>query len=162
MSNEKLLINNPKSNNSEVMSNKQIEEMARFMCGDCADYGTCKYDVCEGNIDVATDLYNAGYRKQSEGEWKDQYNGKYANPIYVCSLCGKGTLLTPYINELHNMEMTQALSPFCPNCGAKMKGGAEQSCNDCASQDGCEKATHHENYRITGCMDFKSMEEQNE
>lgn len=61
-------------------------------------------------------------REQSEGEWIDQYNGKYANPIYVCSLCGKGTLLTPYINELNNMEMTQALSPFCPNCGAKMKG----------------------------------------
>lgn len=74
---------------------------------------------------LATEAYNAGYRKQSEGEWKDQYNGKYANPIYVCSLCGKGTLLTPYINELNNMEMTQALSPFCPNCGAKMKGGAE-------------------------------------
>ena len=62
---------------------------------------------------------------QSEGEWIDQHNGKYSNPIYVCSQCRKGTLLRPHINELDNMEMAQALSPFCPNCGAKMKGGAE-------------------------------------
>lgn len=73
-------------------------------------------DTCDMFEKTADELA----RKQSEGEWIDQYNGKYANPIYVCSLCGKGTLLTPYINELNNMEMTQALSPFCPNCGAKM------------------------------------------
>ena len=59
--------------------------------------------------------------KQSEGEWVDQYNGKYDNPIYVCSLCRKGTLLTPEIDILGNMQMTQALSPFCPNCGAHMR-----------------------------------------
>jgi hypothetical protein len=70
-------------------------------------------------------LPRADIEPRSEGEWIDQYNGKYANPIYVCSVCRKGTLLTPYINELNNMEMTQALSSFCPKCGAKMKGGAE-------------------------------------
>lgn len=74
---------------------------------------------------LATALYNADYRKQKEGEWIDRYNGDFANPIYVCSVCGKGTLLKPYIDELGNMEMIQALSAFCPNCGAKMKGGAE-------------------------------------
>lgn len=61
------------------------------------------------------------YRKASEGEWVDRYKGQFANPIYVCSVCGKGTLLTPYINELGQMEMVQAFSHFCPNCGAKMK-----------------------------------------
>lgn len=37
MSKEKLLINNPKSNNSEVMSNKQINEMRSEVihCKDC-------------------------------------------------------------------------------------------------------------------------------
>ena len=42
MSNEKLLINDLKSNNSEVMSNKHIEEMAIKVicpkCGNCMTY----------------------------------------------------------------------------------------------------------------------------
>ena len=63
--------------------------------------------------------------KQSEGEWVDRYNGKYDNPIYVCSVCRRGTLIKYDINELGNMQMIQALSLFCPNCGARMKGGAE-------------------------------------
>lgn len=29
-----------------------------------------------------------------------------------------------------------------------------QSCNDCAKQSTCPKATHIENYRLDGCMDF--------
>lgn len=65
----------------------------------------------------------AGYRKQSEGEWIDFYKGKYANPLYVCSVCEKGTLLRVEGNELGQPETVQALSSFCPNCGAKMKGG---------------------------------------
>ena len=108
---------------------KQIDEMAKLICNfpQCINYNTigeCKPTECQ-IADNAEKLYNAGYRKQNEGEWKDQYNGKYANPIYVCSICGRGTLLTPHINELNNMEMVQALSSYCPNCGAKMKGGAK-------------------------------------
>ena len=30
-----------------------------------------------------------------------------------------------------------------------------QSCNDCASNTECDKATHIENYQIDGCMDFE-------
>lgn len=110
---------------------KEIEEMAKVIEEASCGYGVdgchrCEFDGTEdfscAEMRIAKALYNAGYREQVEGEWKDQYNGKYANPIYVCSICGKGTLLTPYINELNNMEMTQALSPYCPNCGAKMKG----------------------------------------
>ena len=44
-----------------------------------------------------------GYRKQSVGEWKAF---GLCNP--QCSLCHK-----------YNIEK----SDFCPNCGAKMKGG---------------------------------------
>lgn len=46
---------------------KQIEEMARTICprthgscNDCACIGLCE------NKDIATDLYNAGYRKMDE------------------------------------------------------------------------------------------------
>ena len=91
---------------------KQIEEMARFMCGDCADYGTCEYNVCEGNLDVATDLYNAGYRKQSEGE----NVATYPSSAFECSEC-----------HWQDWDLLTADSAynFCPNCGAKMKGGVE-------------------------------------
>jgi hypothetical protein len=46
-------------------------------------------------------------RKQSEGEWKKRGNEK------TCSLCN-------FIYYSNNDEWN-----FCPNCGAKMKGGEE-------------------------------------
>ena len=80
---------------------KQIEEMADII----ANLGFINY-----SNRIAEHLYNAGYRKQSEGEWID------ANPSgnlyrFTCSLCGKTKLGKG--------------TPFCPNCGSKMKGGAE-------------------------------------
>ncbi len=98
---------------------KQIEEMADDVRRIRESY------FGQADYLFAMKLYEDGYRKQSEGEWVDQYNGKYDNPIYVCSVCRRGTLLKPDINELGNIQMIQALSQFCPNCGAKMKGGAE-------------------------------------
>jgi hypothetical protein len=55
-------------------------------------------------------LYNAGYRKQSEGEWIKPTSFSQT----LCSKCR----MTP--------KMLLGLLPkYCPNCGAKMKGGAE-------------------------------------
>ena len=48
-----------------------------------------------------------GYRKQSEGEWIKDNNKR------TCSLCG-------YLYYSNNDNFN-----YCPNCGAKMKGGAE-------------------------------------
>ena len=101
---------------------KQIEEMAERIYGNGIPHDTAFHEDCRS---IARDLYDAGYRKQSEGEWKDCFNGEYANPTYTCPICGKRTLLKPHITELGNMQIVQALSPFCPHCGAKMKGGAE-------------------------------------
>lgn len=109
---------------------KQIEEMAK----DLVRYILHAKTYDKNAFEIAETLYEKGYRKQDEafswshengGEWEDANDGKYANPIYRCSVCQKGTLLKPDINELGNMSMIQALSPFCPHCGAKMKGGAE-------------------------------------
>ncbi len=66
-------------------------------------------------------------RKQSEGEWKDRYNGKYANQLYACSICEKKAPRDIKVNELGHEYLTQILSPFCPNCGAKMKGANSEN-----------------------------------
>ena len=88
---------------------KQIDEMAKLICNfpQCINYnsiGECKPTECQ-IADKAEALYNAGYRKQSEGEWIFQ---EYSMGHYVekCSLC----------------ECEADMSNFCPNCGAKMKG----------------------------------------
>lgn len=77
---------------------KQIEEMARVL---------------------AEVLYNANYRKQSEGEWKVEefYNSglrMHFGTNITCSCCG-------YTERKGSAYFTP--SNFCPNCGAKMKGG---------------------------------------
>ena len=145
MSREKQIDTPTNTPTQNQFTNSELVEMKNEVCICCSKLMDChEYlkGIC-GFMKMIEMLYAIGYRKQSdkflvkengdieplnkqsEGEWIDQNNGKYSNPIYVCSQCRKGTLLRPHINELDNMEMVQALSPFCPNCGAKMKGGAE-------------------------------------
>ena len=96
------------------MKEKQIEEMA-------ADIENFWRDTFHINFDkTAKALYDKGYRKQSEGEWKDHYLIKVKCPDNVypsvkCSACE--TVFCDIINNHHFMYN------FCPNCGAKMKGG---------------------------------------
>lgn len=65
---------------------------------------------------IAEELYNAGYRKQKEGEWIenpiDNYDGEPSGLYYVCSVC----------HTENGFEDT----PFCPNCGAHMRGGENE------------------------------------
>lgn len=92
---------------------KQIEEMAKDL--DTIYSADFKGDYESGINDIAEALYNADYRKQSEGEWiehieKPSWLEDDVEVFYECSIC-----------------KTQSPAPtkFCPNCGAKMKGGAE-------------------------------------
>ena len=102
---------------------REIEEMVAVVRDNTESCKTCtlyKEGLCDGNCEleednqkICTDLYNAGYRKQVEGEWIDQYHGKYANQLYKCSVCGE--------TAFHDGERW-FLTQYCPNCGAKMKG----------------------------------------
>jgi hypothetical protein len=87
---------------------KQIEEMAKVIeiTEQVARDAHCGYPSPRM---YAKDLYWHGYRKQKEGEWKMK-----VYPITSCSVCG----------VLRSVEYQQGWN-FCPNCGAKMKGGAE-------------------------------------
>lgn len=87
---------------------KQIKEMAKVLGenrGDCdaSDCMRCSHGGMCDYMGIAYTLYEAGYRKQKEGEWLQDFDGDY-----YCPFCAH------YPKEIIN---------FCPNCGAKMKGG---------------------------------------
>ena len=95
------------------MSKEQIEEMALIMCKylrkDC-----CRCPDCVAK-DQAEALVNAGYRKQSEGEWKIMKMGD-GERVRTCSSC--------LISQSVNVYKGKVMFRYCPYCGAKMKGGA--------------------------------------
>ena len=78
---------------------KQIIEIKE--CIDAVYGADCAYFDVDG-FAIANEIFNAGYRKQSEGEWIPHEGYE------ECGLCHTKTMFE------HN---------FCPNCGAKMKGG---------------------------------------
>ena len=107
MSREKLLINDSKSNNSEVMSNKQIEEMAKDL-QECETIGNWTVDYKA----TAEKMTAKGYRKQKDAKWVDNH----------CTACG----MTPIGEEIW---AKCALTPpkfewfmdYCFCCGASMR-----------------------------------------
>ena len=101
---------------------EQIEEMALIMCGRKG----CK--SCTHFIDAtkcaavvsARKLYNAGYRKQKEGEWIFEFNLD-GDDFYKCSVCGRQEVLNGLCNERNIAKHL----PYC-HCGAHMRGGENE------------------------------------
>lgn len=101
-----------------ISREKQIEEMARYCCNacemGCGFDGECcvdnDYKTCNLSLETATAIYEAGYRKQNEGEWDDSIIG-FCN---VCMSCGA-------IVERSAIKNNSGKLNFCPNCGNKMK-----------------------------------------
>lgn len=97
---------------------KQIEEMAEYI-DEVSEFIIFGLNDAFAKVKLACErvaekLYNAGYRKQIEGEWI----GSDQTDEFVCSLCGG---IAPVDCEKEAFYK----SNFCPNCGARMKGGAE-------------------------------------
>ena len=89
---------------------KQIEELANSFyeaITHLLSLPTCRV--------LAKDVIGLGYRKQSEGEWVPHIEIGAMNNFWECSVCHWKTVS---FTEMRH-------SKFCPNCGAKMKGGVE-------------------------------------
>ena len=89
-----------------------MDELIKEMSYDLAECHTDYLDDAKLWTDydtMAQKMVSRGYRRQNEGEWvaEDDDNGF---EFYRCSKCG--------------CEICSE-SNFCPDCGAKMKGGAE-------------------------------------
>lgn len=86
---------------------KQIEEKS---CEKCLHYYACLRNS-EYYPEKPCFAYEdkAGYRKQSEGEWKtNKIQWQFVGEYYYCSNCDGRSFVKHH---------------YCPNCGAKMKGG---------------------------------------
>ena len=91
---------------------KQIEELAWDLCDIPRHPSIKSCDEC-GNkhchaIYYAKRAINKGYRKQIEGEWIKDNTSKFEHR-YNCSVC--------------NYRFFGIPTNYCPNCGAKIKGG---------------------------------------
>lgn len=90
---------------------KQIEEMASDL-----ENHTCMSGFQA--VIASSTLYILGYRKQSEGEWHTVVDNK-TDIVTECSACKKQFWF------MKKGQLNIDRMPYCPNCGAKMKGGAE-------------------------------------
>jgi hypothetical protein len=114
-----------------MLDEKQIEKMsediASMLCEayrpDCDEYQPHTCSKCYVNSTpigcFAEMLYNAGYRKQSGGEWIFEFTLD-GDDFYKCSVCGRQEVINGLCKERNPVEHY----PYC-HCGAKMKGGAE-------------------------------------
>lgn len=107
---------------------KQIEELAKVIDEYTEPLSARDIHKADFSEQFAEALYNAGYRKQSEG---CEFCG---TTLYVKTVQHTMPLLAPITradelrHELLNLtgEIYLPLeAKFCPICGAKMKGGAE-------------------------------------
>ena len=88
---------------------KQIEEMSNDLCACHTEFESGVGEIYTDYDTTARKMFAKGYRKQSEGEWG------FDGMSWTCSECGEYAPVDKYRQTRH--------TDFCPNCGARMKGG---------------------------------------
>ena len=61
------------------------------------------------------------------GEWEDEYGGQFENPRYRCSVCKEKAFFKLDRDCLGGWHEIQALTPYCPICGARLKGAGKDA-----------------------------------
>jgi hypothetical protein len=105
------------TNEEQKMSQeKQIEEIANDINKHCCSLAEqfCGETSC--NACLTMFLYNAGYRKQEEGEWEYEQLDNFRKYKVTCPFCK-----SYYIGNYDAYDDPEYFN-FCPECGAKMKG----------------------------------------
>lgn len=91
------------------------------MCDKCIHKPVCaKYTATGGHVRECEH-----FKEERKAEWEDEFGGKYANPRYRCSLCKVRANYKMVQDELMSWHEDQALTDYCPYCGADMTRGAE-------------------------------------
>lgn len=111
----------PAAAGAGLSGEKEVEDLARAMCSfskntlcrECSD--ACFYK------DYAKRAIDKGWRKQSEGYW---FFTEYE--YFTCSNCGKSHFnFCDSSAEARKRLAEGEYYPYCPECGAEMKDGAE-------------------------------------
>jgi hypothetical protein len=98
--------------NNEQPMKEQIEEMRKDLV-EIFDEEYVKRRIITADF-TAIKMDAKGYRKQSEGEWEARTD---VVGFVRCSVCKDCNVYDEWVDgKKWN---------YCPNCGAKMKGGAE-------------------------------------
>lgn len=91
------------------------------MCNNCIHKTVCgKFADTGGHVRECEH-----YIEDRKGKWEDEFGGKYANPRYRCSLCKVRANYKMVQDELMSWHEEQALTDYCPNCGADMRGAED-------------------------------------
>ena len=97
-----------------MVSAEWLKDKFYEICNEC-NSSVIFIDRIIDEIDDAPDV------EVVHGRWEDMYDGKYANPRFCCSVCKEKSLFKDERNVL--VSSFQALTPFCPHCGAALDGG---------------------------------------
>lgn len=107
------------------MMEKQIEEIKKEICPFYKDYENC--EECHDETDdeepccfecAAKLIVKYGYRKQIEAEWIPNCNISGRCYRFACGNCGTEKAFSALVGT----EIIATLYPYCPKCGANMKG----------------------------------------
>jgi hypothetical protein len=94
--------------------------MTEKTCNSCIHFGACsKWTDFPKQCGVPV---CASFAQQSEGEWIDKPTGAYGRMQSWCSACGKHSGIGGIESNRHK--------PYCPNCGARMKGAKLKGADD--------------------------------
>jgi hypothetical protein len=106
------------------IENQDIEEMAAVI-GSAIEFDELDFGMDEKTEIIAKKaaekFYAEGYRKQSEGDWKqtEEPMGWHDVDCVECSVCGESWVL----NDNLDFDLIVEYWHYCPNCGASMTRG---------------------------------------
>lgn len=103
----------------EAFENGEADVIENY--GDGCDFGFGIKNIKDVlNAIPATDVAPVRH-----GRWIDRYGGRYENALHECSECRTCALYKSERDVLGSVRLVQELSEYCPHCGARMDGGAD-------------------------------------